>query len=413
MTATTTAATPAAPGADLRGLWRLVARREVSVRLRDKGFVVSTVLLLLIVLASMFLPPLLAGGPDRYEVAVTARTAPLLAAPGADGGAAAGTEGTVVVAREVADAAAAEALVRDGAVDAALLPGASARAEIVGGTSVPQGLLEVLTERVAAQQLVSGLVEAGVPPQRVGELLATPPPATRLLDPDAVDPVTAMLLGIAFAVLFFQVVLIFGFSIAQSVVQEKQTRVIELLVTAVPVRQLLVGKIVGNGLLAFGQMALLVGVGLAGFALSDREALASLPSLPLAAGWFLVFFVFGFAMLSCLWAAAGAMASRLEDLQSTATPVQFLVMIPFFAAVFVRDPGPVLTALSYVPLSSPLVMPRRVLAGDAAVWEPFAALALIVVTALVLVVVARRLYENSLLQTGRTLGFRAAWRRPV
>ncbi|WP_345712855.1 ABC transporter permease, partial [Kineococcus glutinatus] len=316
--------------------------------------------------------------------------------------------------REEADAAAAEAAVRDGSVDAALLPaaGGGAAVELVGDTTVAEDLTAAVARRVQGEQVLAGFEAAGVPRAEAAALLATPAPATRLLDADAVDPTTVLLLGFAFAILFFQVVVIFGYSIAQSVVQEKQTRVIELLVTAVPVRQLLVGKIVGNGLLALGQMVLLVAVGLLGAALGG-DVLDDLPSLPSAAVWFLVFFVFGFAMLSCLWAAAGAMASRLEDLQSTATPVQFLVMVPFFAAVFVREAGTVQTVLSYLPLSSPIVMPRRVLAGDAAAWEPFAALALIAVTALLLVAVARRLYENSLLQTGRTLGLRAAWSRPA
>ena len=85
MTATAEQHAPAPHQGDLRGLWRLVAQREMVVRLRDKGFVVSTVLLLVIVLGSMFLPPLLSGGPDRYDVAVTSQTAPLLGAPAAGG----------------------------------------------------------------------------------------------------------------------------------------------------------------------------------------------------------------------------------------------------------------------------------------------------------------------------------------
>ncbi|RYZ27427.1 MAG: ABC transporter permease, partial [Propionibacteriaceae bacterium] len=319
--------------------------------------------------------------------------------------------GVVVELRTVPDAAAAEALVRAGDVDAAVLPAAGGRVEVVGESSLPGGLTQVLDARATSAQVLAGFSAAGVDPADASRILATPPPAQRLLDPDAVDPVTVTLLGFAFSILFFQIVLIFGYAIAQSVVQEKQTRVIELLVTTVPVRQLLVGKILGNGLLALAQLVLLVLAGLAGLLVAQRDLLTSLPSVPVAALWFVVFFVLGFAMLACLWAAAGAMASRLEDLQSTATPVQVLVMLPFFASFFANDPGTVQTVLSYLPLSSPMVMPRRVLAGDVALWEPLLSLALIALTAVVLVAVARRLYENSLLQTGRSLSLRAAWRR--
>ena len=385
--------------------WWIVAQREISERLRDKGFVFSTVFLLVVVLAAAFLPGLLSGGTDRYQVAVTADTAALVrdAPPG--------EQDVAVELRTVPDLAAAEALVRSGDVDAAVLPGAGGRVEVVGESSVPSGLAQALDARASAAQVLAGFSAVGVDPADAARILATPPPAQRLLDPDAVDPVTVTLLGFAFSVLFFQIVLIFGYAIAQSVVQEKQTRVIELLVTTVPVRQLLVGKILGNGLLALAQLALLVLAGLAGLFAAQRDLLASLPSVPVAALWFVVFFVLGFAMLACLWAAAGAMASRLEDLQSTATPVQMLVMLPFFASFFANDPGTVQTVLSYLPLSSPMVMPRRVLAGDVALWEPLLSLALIAATAVVLVAVARRLYENSLLQTGRSLSLRAAWRR--
>jgi ABC-2 type transport system permease protein len=284
---------------------------------------------------------------------------------------------------------------------------------IVGDRTVGDTLTGILTNRIVNAQTVLGFEAVGVDRADVERVLALPPPSTRLLAPDAVDPITVYLLGLAFAIIFFQIVIIFGYSIAQSVVQEKQTRVIELLVTTVPVRQLLIGKILGNGLLAFGQVLLLVGAGVGALSIAQPDLLSSIPGIPTAAVWFLVFFLFGFAMLSCLWAAAGAMASRLEDLQSTATPVQMFVMLPFFATFFTNDPGTLQTVLSYVPLTSPMTMPKRVVQGDVALWEPLVSLGIIALTALLFVTVARRLYENSLLQTGRSLGFRSAWRKAV
>ncbi|MGI4896467.1 MAG: ABC transporter permease [Janthinobacterium lividum] len=387
--------------------WWIVAQREMQQRLRDKGFLFSTGLLLLIVLAATLLPVLLSGGAQHYDVAVTGESRSLLTPLAGE------DPDTTIAVREVADAHAVEALVRAGDVDAAVLPatGGVSGVDVVGERSVPSGLTDVLSRRISSAQVLAGFTALGLDPADTSRVLATPPPAERLLAPDAVDPVVTYALGLAFALLFFQTVVIFGYSIAQSVVQEKQTRVIELLVTTVPVRQLLVGKILGSGLLALGQLLLIVAAGLVGLAIGRRELLESLPGIPAAGVWFLVFFVFGFAMLSCLWAAAGAMASRLEDLQSTATPIQMLVMLPFFAAVFANDPGTLQTVLSYVPLSSPMVMPKRLLQGDAAWWEPVLSLGVIALTAFVLVAVARRIYENSLLQTGRSLSLRAAWQR--
>ncbi|MEZ0165968.1 ABC transporter permease [Kineococcus sp. LSe6-4] len=389
----------------MRGQWWIVAQREMSERLRDKGFIFSTALLFVIVALAAVLPGLLSGGSDDYDVAVTGDSRPYVekAQPGED-------PGTRVSLREEPDAAAAEQAVRDGDVDAAVLVTGTG-VQVVGDRSVSDTLDGVLSARIGTAQTVAAFQALGVGPDDARAVLSLPPPATVLLAPDAVDPFMVYLLGLAFAVLFFQIVLIFGYSIAQSVVQEKQTRVIELLVTTVPVRQLLIGKILGNGILAFGQILVLVVAGVLALRFAQPELLDSIPGIPAAAAWFLVFFVFGFAMLSCLWAAAGAMASRLEDLQSTATPVQMFVMLPFFASFAANEPGTLQTVLSYVPLSSPMVMPKRVVQGDVALWEPLLSLGVIAVTAVLFVAVARRLYENSLLQTGRSLGFASAWRK--
>jgi len=389
----------------VKGQWWIVAQREMTERLRDKGFIFSTVLLFVIVAAAAVLPSVFSGGTNDYDVAVTAESEPFVAS-------ALATENPDdrVRLQEMDDAAAVEAAVRAGDVDAAVLVGETSMT-IVGDRTVSDTLSAILSARISAAQTIAGFQAVGVERSDVERVLALPPPATVLLAPDAVDPLLVYFLGLAFAVLFFQIVVIFGYSIAQSVVQEKQTRVIELLVTTVPVRQLLVGKIVGNGILAFGQILLLVAAGLISLSIAQPELFDTLPGIPSAAAWFLVFFVLGFAMLSCLWAAAGAMASRLEDLQSTATPVQMFVMLPFFATFFTNEPGTLQTVLSYVPLSSPMVMPKRVVQGDVALWEPLLSLLIIAATAVLFVSVARRLYENSLLQTGRSLGFTSAWRK--
>ncbi len=126
-------------------------------------------------------------------------------------------------------------------------------------------------------------------------------------------------------------------------------------------------------------------------------------------GWFLAFFVLGFGMLACVWAAAGAMTARQEDLQATTMPIQILILIPFFAGVYITDPGRWLTLLSYIPFSAPLSMPRRLLIGDAAWWEPILSTLGMVATGVVLVLIATRLYEGALLRTSSRTSLRTAW----
>jgi ABC-2 type transport system permease protein len=378
---------------------RLVAGREVGEKLHSRAFVLSTVFFLLIIGASIALPALLSDdGPQRYDVAVVGAQAQGLvdAVPDTD---------VDLRPRVVPDAAAADRLLLDEDVDAALAvrPGGLA---LTARQEVPDELADALTGTAQLAGLQDALTAAGASPTETQRLLSPVPVQERLLDDPGVDPAVIPLLTVAFGLLFFVVVYQFGFAIAQGVVQEKESRIVELLVTAVPVRTLLYGKVLGNGALALGQVVLLALVAVGGAAATGESELVSL--LVRNSLWFVLFFGLGFAMLSCLWAAAGAFASRTEDLQSTTVPLQVLVLVPFFASVYVTD-GPVRTALSYFPLSAPLVMPGRLVSGDAAAWEAALAALLVLLAAVAAVRVGEKLYRASLLRTRGKTSLGDAW----
>jgi ABC-2 type transport system permease protein len=234
-------------------------------------------------------------------------------------------------------------------------------------------------------------------------------PPVRLLDPQAVDPFLAFAVPFGLAFVFFFTSLMFGLQIAQSVTEEKQTRIVEILVSSVPARALLAGKVAALTLLAFAQVGLIALVSLTGARLAglDRGVLHVLQP---AIGWFLAFFVIGFIMLAALWAGVGALAARQEDLNSVSQPVQMAVMLPFFAVVFLFENESAMRVLSYIPFSAPVAMPVRIFNGDAAAWEPFATLLIMAVTALALLVVGSRVYVGSLLRTNGKTSWATAWR---
>ncbi|MFY1575582.1 ABC transporter permease [Verrucosispora sp. WMMD703] len=340
---------------------RLVAAREIRVKLRDRTFLISTVVFLLIAAAATILPPLLSGGPST--VAVTeAAAGPLRAA------------GLEVLA--VPDDAAAEQAVRDGDADAAVVAGPA-----------------VLAMDDAPGDVVSAL--------------STEPPV-RLLNPDAVDPVVAFLVPFAFAFIFFITSQTFGVQIAQSIIEEKQTRIVEILVAAVPVRALLAGKMLAGTILALGQIGLVAVVAVAGMAFGDSGGLLSL--LGPAIGWFVPFFLLGFVLIASMWAAAGALVNRLEDIGGVSMPVQLAVMLPFFAVIFLNDNVTAMRVLSYLPFSAPTAMPLRLFNGDAAGWELVVSLALLLVAAAGFLLAGARVYEGSLLRTNGRTSIRTAWR---
>ncbi|MGD3580285.1 ABC transporter permease, partial [Xanthomonas citri pv. citri] len=107
---------------------------------------------------------------------------------------------------------------------------------------------------------------------------------------------------------FYMAAIVFGMAIATSVLEEKQNRVVEILATAIPIRQLLYGKVAGNTVLAMVQLALYAGAAL--LALTFTGTADSVGTLIPASGWFLVFFLAGFLILASAWAMIGSMASR-------------------------------------------------------------------------------------------------------
>jgi ABC-2 type transport system permease protein len=342
---------------------RLVAAREIRVKLRDRTFLFSTLFFLLFAGASTVLPALLAGGPSSVAVA--------------DRSVAATLSGAGLKVRAVADDKAAEQLVRSGDADAAVVAGP----KVLALDKAPDDVVRALSK----------------------------PPEVRLLDPRAVDPVARFLVPFAFAMVFFFTSLTFGLQIAQSVTEEKQTRVVEILVATVPVRVLLAGKVIAGGVLAMVQIALiaLVTVTAAQFAPAGSTIL---PLLAPAIGWFVPFFVLGFVMLAALWAGVGALVNRQEDIAGASMPVQLLVMLPFFAIIFLNDNPTAMTVLSYVPFSAPTAMPIRLFLGHAAPWEPIVSLVVLAAFAVATLAVGARLYEGSVLRTNGRTAIKTAWR---
>lgn len=382
--------------------WRVIAQRELAVKLTDKVFLGSTAFMLVATVLAIGLSTFFASRVERPEVAVV----------GADGVALVQAANDLARdldrnlaprAVEVDDAATAERMVTDDEAAAALLPAGDGW-EVVGSNDVDGTLQRFLGDAVAAAALERNAGEAGV---TLDELRAGAGLEVRLLDPDALPEQLRYIAGFAFAFLFYVTALTFGMAIAQSVVEEKQSRVVEILAAAIPVRQLLIGKVVGNALLAIGQVLLLVGVGLIGLAVTGQaEALAPVMS---AGGWFVVFFLLGFAAIACVWAVAGSVATRSEDLQATTTPVTVVVMAALFGGLFAQ--GKVLTVLSFVPLVSSVAMPIRMLEGGVPLWQPVASGVVVLVAAVALVSVGARLYEGSLLQTQRRTTLKEAFSR--
>ncbi|WP_377638999.1 ABC transporter permease [Oryzobacter terrae] len=385
-----------------RAAWLLIARREIVVKLTDKSFVIGTLVTLLFIAGFMGWSAWDESRTSTFTVATT--TADRAMADRVADDAPELEEDVAVTVTVAADDAAARALVSEGEADAWLHRGGGGWV-LTTDDGPESDLMDVTSQVVRTASLDEAAAAVGTTTDR---LLAGSEVTSQYLRGDADRANLAQGVAFAFAFLFYMASLLFGIQLANSVVEEKQSRIVEIIATSIPVRQLLVGKVMGNSVLAVLQMMLYAGVGLAGLAATPYASLVPSISGPIA--WFLVFFVAGFVALASLWAVAGSLASRTEEVQSTSGPMTIVVLAVFFGAMFLD--GTVKTVFSFVPPFSAVLMPTRVLEGATSWWEPFAALALLLLAAGAVVVVAERLYRRSLLQTGGKLSMRQAWSAP-
>lgn len=379
--------------------WLLVARREVLTKLTDKSFVIGTLITFFLILGFLGFQIWSEDRTETYTVAATgaaADTARLL-----EDGVPAVDDSVEVDVTDVASDEAGTAALREGDADVLLRP-ADDGWTLVGDEEVPDDLATAAGTVLRDAALTTNAQRAGT---TLAELQAGSAVGTTLLQGDAEQQDFAEGMGVALTFLFYFATLGFGYTLSGSIVEEKANRIVEIITTKIPVRQLLIGKIAGNTLLAVGQTALMVTVGLVGVSFTEYSTF--LPALSGGVAWFAVFFLVGFTFIACWWAVAGALASRAEDLQTTATPLSLLMMAVFFGAFFFE--GTALTVASYVPPFSCVLMPMRLLRGDAGWWEPFVAIAILLAAMAATVVLAERLYRRALLQTQGRVTLKQAW----
>lgn len=398
---------------------RLVAKREMLVQLRSKAYIVSFAVTLLAIIGAIIVMSLMGGrgglgglGGDTTVVTTTASAAVVPEQ---------GFEVTEAPTPE-------EALeqVRSGDADSAVLSVQELRTAlngepVFGPDGAPVDVADVALGTTGPDEVgsdVAGSDATGAQlPVVVGDSAASEDIVAALsVDPPAVALESSELpqwlgtvLSIAFGFMFFMAALMYCTTIAQSVVEEKATRIIEILLATVSPRVLMFGKVLGNAVLALAQIGLITIGATAAFALTGQGAILTLlgPSLI----WFGVLFAFGFVLIASLYAGAASLVSRQEDVASAVSPLTFLIMIPYLLVVIGNQSPLLMGVLSYIPFSAPVGMPVRLLLGDAAWWEPVIALALLIVTTVVSIIVGARMYEQSILRIGSRVSWKDALRR--
>ena len=385
-----------------RGSWRLVTKREFWVRLRDRGFLISTAITVVVLSGFIVASAVGGGSTPSFRLGVVDGRDRLI---GDTARATAGGAATLEIV-PLGDRAEAEREVRSGELDGAVVEG-----QLVVKTEVPAPLGEIVREAQRRQAIREQLSEAGIEPGEIDVVLAPVIP-----DPEPLEepPSSARRLNssVAFVALLLLYGQLFGYGVwvASGVVEEKTTRVVEVLLSAIRARHLMAGKVLGIGLLGLLQLAC---IGTIALTLSLALDVLNVPGQAILTLLVTLFwFALGFGFYASLFAVAGALVSRMEELQNAIVPLNLVILGSFFLSIAaVNDPDSTLARVaSLVPLSAPFAMPPRIALGAATVPEAIASVALLLGATALAIPLAGRLYAGAILRIGARVKLRDVWR---
>lgn len=380
-----------------RAAWMTVAGRDISLKVRDTSFAISILVTIVSIVGAVLASTVLGGKDDTAVVAVTADSAVQIvdrAAEHADG------EPTLSTTPHD-DIGSVIAAVKDEDADLGLAFEADGTPQLIGRTATDSEAAGFIQQAHGELTVEGALAEAGVDPE---QLRADGTLTNRVLVDQETSGGAVRVTGIILAIAFYLLALMFGALVAQSVLEEKQNRIAEIVAALIPLRSLLLGKLIASTVVALIQVAVLAIATVTVLRVVGTPV--AMPQLGASAAWFVAYFVAGYLAVAALWAVAGALATRQEDLQHTATPVSMLLIIVIPVGIFLS--GTWLTIASYVPIASVVAMPTRVIAGDTQWWEPIVSLTLLTLFALVVVRFAASIYRRSLMQTRQRLTIRQA-----
>ncbi len=390
-----------------RSIW-LVARREIVERGRSRGFVLSVLFTTAIVIGSFLLPALLFGDEEEAKVGVVQPAPPAL--EGTVTTIASGADQSLVL-LPYPDRAAAEAALEADQVEAVIDVPAdlSTPGVVLYKESVDQVLQSVVGAAVVSLR-VDGVL-AGTDVDQAALAAAQVPPESVELDPQTDAEQARFLVANIGAVLILVGIFSFGFTVLTGVVEEKQSRVVEVVLSTVRARDLLMGKVLGIGVLGIVQLAVFLFAAIGAASLTDQLVLPA--TTPGAIMLLAIWFILGYALYSTALGFLGALASRMEEASNASTPVTMVAMVSYFVAIFavINDPrGTVATIATFLPPSAPFVVPLRAALDSIEPWEVGLAIVITVIGIWVLFSIGARVYAGAVLQTAGRMKLRDAWR---
>jgi ABC-2 type transport system permease protein len=410
---TTTRSDVPGPGAPMppASPWRvvtLVAGREIATRLRSKPFVISTVATIVLLGALALISTLVKGhGGDTFTVGVTPSTS-VLAAPLT---ASAKSVGATVTTQMVGDEVAGRAEVSDGKLDALLIGDGSTVSVLVKKdvNTTLNRLFHVLASEQAFRNQIASL---GGDPDQVNAAVARAPVTVAQLQAPHKYNTQQLVLGVIAGILVYVSLMLNGQAVAQGVVEEKSSRVVELLLATVRPWQLMAGKVLGIGVVGLIQMIAIGGFGVI-IGLATGALTVSVSAAASTVIWLVVWYLLGFFAYALAFAGVAALVSRQEDVAGVVVPVLMFVVVGYVLGISILPSNPgnsFIAILSMIPTFAPTLMPMRLAMGGVPAWQSAVALAGIIAVIPLLVWASGRIYRNAVVRSGARVKLRDAWR---
>ena len=377
----------------------LVARREALMRLRSRVFVGGTAVMTVLVVVGIVAASLLAskttpvrmgfnGGSQVLERSFTSTAASL---------------GATVTVSDITDVTVGEAMVTAGTLDVLVTGSATAPTAVVKAAIASNVESALYLAAEAAR-----LSDAGLPPAAVTSAMALVP--VQILQPSTPRETQNLFAGLAVGIVLWIALGIYGSQVAQGVVEEKATRIMEILLATIRPSRLLAGKVIGIGLVGLLQLTI---VGAAALVAVQVTNIAAIPALGVASilgdiSWFLL----GFLFYATAYSAVASLVTRQEEVQSAIAPISILQIAGYLLvyAALPNPSGPLATLCSLLPPFAPILMAVRMAATDVPVWQVGLAAALTIASIVGLTWLAGRMYTNAALHLGARVRFMDAFR---
>ena len=383
---------------------RLVAGREVRERGRSKAFWIGTCALLFGVIAVIVVPAKLGQHGQRTFQVGTVGAVPggLASSVISDAAALGGRPDIRAIGSGTQARAALDARILDLVID-------GQAGVLVRGENTDQSVADLASLVARDLAVQARLQAAGLPAERIPGLVSPVPAEVRSLIPVSPGNETSKAIVALGTIVLYLSVAAYGGWVTSGVLEEKSSRVVEVILSAVRPRALLAGKVIGIGLLGLGQFA---AVALAGTIAAISVGRHLPPSAPGAIGLIVLWYLLGYAFYCSAFAAAGAASSRQEEAPTVAGPLTVLILLGYIASLGVQsNPDGVLARITpFVPPLAPMVTPARMLLGHAEPWELPASVAVMLVATYGLVRLAGRAYSRNILRFGGRVTLRGVLR---